>query len=316
MKKNVKLILGVVSLSFILFGCTLNYEPTNEGSVYKDIKDGQTITLSDTEIKEFLASQLHDVYTINRTVTPTPQFKSDDSLKLVAALKIDGDKIINYEKEGKEVPRELAVEYAILKDYSYHIGERKLSDIDTSKPSAYSISNDLLTEYLNFKIDEFKGMTFEVRDNGISITGYTGTEKDIVIPNEVGGVPIIRIGGGAFDKLGLNSVVLPDNLQQIGISAFSYNNLTELKLPETLTFIDLNAFENNKIEKLVIPSKVTSIGSVAFFSNKISELTLPDSLRGLGNNTFQNNPFTEVSIPKGLSYEKSSFNSGVKIVER
>lgn len=313
MKKNVKMLLGVVSLSFILFGCS-TYAPTNEGSVYKEIKDGQTVALSDVEVKEFLASQLHDVYTINRT--EVPQFKYEDSLKLVAALKIDGDKIINYEKEGKEVPRELAVEYAILKDYSYHIGERKLTEIDTTKPSTYSIDNELLAEYLNFKIDEFKGMTFEVTDEGIEITGYTGTEKDIVIPNEVGGVPIIRIGGGAFDSLGLNSVVLPDNLLQIGISAFSYNNLTELKLPETLTFIDLNAFENNKIEKLVIPSKVTSIGSVAFFSNKISELTLPDSLRQIGNNTFERNLFTEVSIPKGMYYKGSSFNTTVKIIER
>lgn len=64
----------------------------------------------------------------------------------------------------------------------------------------------------------------------------------------------------------LTSVVLPQNLQSIGINAFyNCNSLVEISpLPHTLTTINFGAFEYTKIDRIIIPNSVTYIGDYAF----------------------------------------------------
>ena len=49
-----------------------------------------------------------------------------------------------------------------------------------------------------------------------SITGYTGSEAEVVIPEEIGGYIVQTIGGSAFKgKTGITSVVIPDTVETI-----------------------------------------------------------------------------------------------------
>lgn len=77
-----------------------------------------------------------------------------------------------------------------------------------------------------------------------TITEYNGTAVDVVIPREIGGMPVRRIGYNAFDCardytdtdvmtnrkdwLRLRSVVLPETVEAIEDSAFSYCQQLEL----------------------------------------------------------------------------------------
>ena len=54
----------------------------------------------------------------------------------------------------------------------------------------------------------------------ITITGYNGTERNVIIPDEVNGMPIIAIGENAFISKDLTSVIIGNNI--MGISK-NYN---------------------------------------------------------------------------------------------
>ena len=79
---------------------------------------------------------------------------------------------------------------------------------------------------------------FEIDESTGTITEYTGTDVDVVIPRSVGGVEVKSIGYGAFasaedytdtemdtnqeDWLHLRSVVIPETVTSISDSAFNY----------------------------------------------------------------------------------------------
>lgn len=45
--------------------------------------------------------------------------------------------------------------------------------------------------------------TYTVNNSMATITGYTGSSKDIIIPEEIEGYPVTGIGNEAFRSLGL-----------------------------------------------------------------------------------------------------------------
>ena len=60
-------------------------------------------------------------------------------------------------------------------------------------------------------------------DNGeeVMIRGYNGPDTDIVIPAEIGGLPVTRIAESAFkENKTIRSVVIPDSVTMLGENAF------------------------------------------------------------------------------------------------
>ena len=116
------------------------------------------------------------------------------------------------------------------------------------------------------KADQDGDWTYNVKDDTASITGYTGSATDLVIPATVGGLKVTEVGDYAFDgNLTVSSVVFPETLTRIGYSAFrNCSSLTEVTFPETLLVIDNSAFEASKVKNVTIPDSVTTIGCYAF----------------------------------------------------
>lgn len=75
--------------------------------------------------------------------------------------------------------------------------------------------------------------TYEIEADGATITGYTGGEIILVIPDTVEDVPVVAIGEGAFrDMSGLKAVSVPDTVRVIGIGAFEgCKGMTTLRTP-------------------------------------------------------------------------------------
>jgi len=110
---------------------------------------------------------------------------------------------------------------------------------------------------------------WNIRDGGVRITGYTGTDSDLRIPPQINGMPVVVIGTLAFNNDRLTSVTIPDSVTSIDNYAFRRNRLTSVVIPNSVTHIGRAAFEENQLTSIDIPSGVTIIGARAFGDNRI-----------------------------------------------
>jgi len=137
--------------------------------------------------------------------------------------------------------------------------------------------------------------------SGNTITKYTGTQKDIVIPSVINGVNITSIGGKAFNIKDLTSVTIPNSVTSIGNQAFSENQLTSVTIPNSVTSIGEGAFYRNKLTSVIIPNSVTSIGGSAFENNQLTSVTIGNSVTSIGGSAFKNNQLTSVTIGNSVT---------------
>ena len=105
---------------------------------------------------------------------------------------------------------------------------------------------------------------FEIKDSTVSITGYTGDEKEIIIPSHINDLPVVSIESCAFKGKCLESVSIPYTVKSIGYWAFYQNRISSLKLEEGLEIIKGGAFLCNPLKNFTLPDSVKSIGWGAF----------------------------------------------------
>jgi len=124
-----------------------------------------------------------------------------------------------------------------------------------------------------------------------TIKNFIGTTQDLVIPEQIGGVPVTRIGGRAVDH---PSLMDPTPYEE---------RLLTVIIPEGITYIGENAFRRNLLTEVEIPASVVTIGYRAFYDNHLESVTLHDGyLETIGPSAFQRNVITEVDIPETVTY--------------
>jgi len=110
--------------------------------------------------------------------------------------------------------------------------------------------------------------TFEIVGTGsagtITITGYNGNSKNVVIPEKLNGFPVTVIGPDVFSEKKLSTIILPKTLKEIKNGAFTFCTLTEIQLPESLEIIGMSAFAGSEIKKINIPKNIRMIEECAF----------------------------------------------------
>ena len=148
------------------------------------------------------------------------------------------------------------------------------------------------------------GFVYYEKSDKIIITGYTGRESDLKIPEKINNKPVKEIRkneDSSKEFKALTSLVIPKTVEKIGENAFRSGEIEDLTLNEGLKEIGEYAFYYNNIKSLVIPRSVEKIGEGAFEScYLLKNLTLQDGIKEIGNNAFQVTNIKNIFIPKTL----------------
>lgn len=125
---------------------------------------------------------------------------------------------------------------------------------------------------------------------------YQGDLETVILSDD-----IVDIGNYAFLGNHITNMNIPSKLVNIPAGLFSTNSLTSIKIPNNIISIGANAFQNNQIETVIFDNKLESIELYAFYSNKIKDLSFPASLRTIGNSAFESNQIETIKMSNGIT---------------
>jgi hypothetical protein len=76
-----------------------------------------------------------------------------------------------------------------------------------------------------------------VTNNGaITITGYSGSGGELIIPDTIDGLPVTVIGGNAFRNTDLTKITIPNSVTSIEAEAFyECGAMTSLAIPDSVS---------------------------------------------------------------------------------
>ena len=105
-----------------------------------------------------------------------------------------------------------------------------------------------------------------MEDETFAVTGYTGDEKEVVIPDTHWGKPVTVLFDSLFSgHAEIERVRIPDTVTDIGEFVFDgCRNLRQIGLPAGLEHIWPYAFARSGLEEIVIPEKIRTIAPFTF----------------------------------------------------
>lgn len=172
--------------------------------------------------------------------------------------------------------------------------------------NSWHCSDDVINPYF----------TYRLLNNDAYITGYTGTESYINVPNRIDGYPV---KGFAFEQTAsatkelIESVRIAEGIELIADNAFSgFINLSNINFPESLYAIGNNAFNGcSKLSYITIPESITVIGTNAFADcgqdNGTILRVIKDSYAHQYASSNNLNCRTYITYPASSTYPESSY---------
>jgi len=162
----------------------------------------------------------------------------------------------------------------------------------------------------DFKIDWDK----DIKD-GVVITGYIGTRREVSIPPKIQNNPVTRIESAFENNKNITKVTIPNSVTNIEWGAFAgCTNLTSITIPNSVTNIS-GAFSGcTSLTSITIPNSVTTIGNNAFSGcTSLTSITIPNSVTTIGNNAFSDcTSLTSITIPNSVTSIKDLAFSNCK----
>ncbi len=173
--------------------------------------------------------------------------------------------------------------------------------------------NNIETENNPYFITEAEAQGIWTTDGEGTITGYTGTDTEVIVPIIIGGENIIKIGDNVFKgNTSITSVIIPKGITSIGINAFwGCSSLVNVTIPEGVESIRGAAFAQSGLTSITLPNSVTYIGNSAFNAcRSLTSISIPGGVTSIEVNTFAVcNSLKEVTISEGVTSIKNyAFN--------
>ncbi len=166
------------------------------------------------------------------------------------------------------------------------------------------------------KISDFTYITVE---DEITITGYTGQDKKVIIPSSINDLRVTTIGQEAFtSQPDIKQITIPFSIRRIEQQAFYHCiKLTEVVMEEGVEVIGKGAFEEcTFLKKITFPSTLKRIEDYAFSGcSSLSSVRLSNSVEFLGKAVFIDcTQLSSVTLSENLvALEESAFSSCVNL---
>lgn len=215
-----------------------------------------------------------------------------------------------------------AIGWRLLDGKWYYFNANGYMARNTTINGCYLNSNGEWTNSNANSISADKDFQFDARTG--TITKYKGLDTYVVIPSDINGVKVTKIGSSAFVKdLGKNtveSVIIPEGITSIGYFAFGWSEkLKNVSIPGSVTEIGESAFKNcDNLKNVTISEGVKSIGENAFSNcDGLESISIPGSVTYIGDCAFSNcHSLKNLTISEGVKNIREAAFTGCDSLER
>lgn len=153
---------------------------------------------------------------------------------------------------------------------------------------------------------------FKLLDNEVTITGYNGTEENVVIPSHIFNTPVTAVSGSNLFPTAV-TLTFPDSVSTVCsyiCNRVGTNNVLEtVILPEGVRVIEANAFHNcESLKNIVLPNTLTNIKGGyyegAFQGCKsLESINFPENLVEIGRYAFEGSGLKEIDMSLAIKLE-------------
>lgn len=186
---------------------------------------------------------------------------------------------------------------------------------------------------------------YKILNNEVTITGYSGTDENIVVPSSIVGKTVTRVEAkdilknttsitfpegvkvidiaptvrNAVDKNEkLVSVILPNSLEEIGRAAFAYSpNLTDIKIPSNIKKIGGAAFAETGLVSIDLSNINADIGGGLFSGCKDLKNVKLSDMSAIPSKTFNScSSLKKIDLPHTINKIGSFAFSGCSSLEQ
>lgn len=124
----------------------------------------------------------------------------------------------------------------------------------------------------------------------LTITGYTGKDKDLDIPRKINDKKVVKIGDGAFENLDIKSVYFFADVVEIGDNAFkNCKSLESIDIPNETKKIGKSAFEGcSRLKDIIIWGDISKFEDKVFKGcTSLTEIDIPNETVYIGKSAFE-----------------------------
>lgn len=206
---------------------------------------------------------------------------------------------VSIETEQTEISADLINVSTIDPEYDYGVEELRLSLEAEYAPSPEGCEGSDISEGFLFMYDIYS-------DHAV-ITSYEGEAAEVVIPDELGGLPVTEIAERAFANKKITGVTIPDSIRAIQPAAFFMcASLETVTLGENVEYIGKEAFSGCEMLSTVnMGSKVRYMGDSCFAGDAmLKKIIMPDTVEYLGEKAFFLCNLRYFNIPAGVKVIK------------
>ena len=245
------------------------------------------------------------------TGTQDFRYQIDGILEQVTIVKYEGmqaDVVIPEEIEGYPVTKISSgifsenneIQSLTITGNVREIGENAFEGLDNLERVTISTKQKEIkgldfSENKSLRLVEMSG-ELEVLNRRI-FSGCSSLVKVVFPPN------LTKIGAGAFSGTGIESVVVPDSVSEMGIGIFSScENLKSVILSKNMKIVPAKAFWGDKnLREVTLYNGTEIIGEAAFEYSGIEKINLPSTLKLIKEEAFCGGNLTELDIPSSVT---------------